>query len=79
MEAAPPNQPATWLGRPASTWRQADLSKSLEVPFTPINTPLMVKVDTLCSTYSSPLVKVLIYSSSTGEAPIISHRGQEAE
>jgi hypothetical protein len=32
--------------RPATTWRQTGLSKSVEAPFNPINTPLMVKVDT---------------------------------
>jgi hypothetical protein len=32
VEATPP-------GRPTTTWRQTDLSKSVEVPFTPINTP----------------------------------------
>jgi hypothetical protein len=32
----------------------------VEVPFTPINTPLMVKVDTPHSFCSSPLVKVLV-------------------
>jgi hypothetical protein len=32
VETAPPGQPTT-------TWCQTDLSKSVEVPFTPINTP----------------------------------------
>jgi hypothetical protein len=50
--------PATWVGRPATTWCQTDLSMSVEVPFTPINTPLMVKVKKSYSTCSSPLVKV---------------------
>jgi hypothetical protein len=58
VEADPPGQPAMWLGYPASTWLQTDPSKSMEVPFTPINTPLMVKVDTPHSFCSSPLVKV---------------------
>jgi hypothetical protein len=49
---------AAWLGHPTSTSRQTDFSKSVEVPFTPINTPLKVKVETPHSTYSSPLVKV---------------------
>jgi hypothetical protein len=60
VEAAPPNQPAMWLGWPATTWRQTYLSKSVEAPFTPINTPLTVKVDTPHSFCSSPLVKVLV-------------------
>jgi hypothetical protein len=51
MEAAPTG----WL---ATTWHQTDLSKLMEVPFTPINTPLMVKVDTPDLFCSSPLVKV---------------------
>jgi hypothetical protein len=46
VEAAPLGRLAMWLGRPATTWHQTDFSKSVEVPFTPINTPLMVKVDT---------------------------------
>jgi hypothetical protein len=33
-----------WL--PATTGHQTDFSKSMEVPFTPINTPLTLKVDT---------------------------------
>jgi hypothetical protein len=53
MEVAPP-------GRPDTTWCQTDLSKSVEVPFTPINTPLTVKVEIPHSTCSSPLVKVLV-------------------
>jgi hypothetical protein len=60
VEAAPPNWPATWLGRSITTWRQTDFSKSVVVPFTPINTPLTVKVDTPHSFCSSPLVKVLV-------------------
>jgi hypothetical protein len=46
VDAAPLGRPAMWLGRPTTTWRQTDHSKSLEVPFTPINTPVMVKVET---------------------------------
>jgi hypothetical protein len=53
VEAAPPSRLITWLGRSATTWRQTDLSKSVEVPFTPINTPLMVKVKTPHSFCSS--------------------------
>jgi hypothetical protein len=41
--------------RPATTWCQTNLSKSVEVPFTPINTPIMMKVDTPHSFGSSPL------------------------
>jgi hypothetical protein len=58
VEAVPPDRSATWLGRPATTWRQTDLSKLVEVPFTTINTLLMVKVNTPQSFCSSPLVKV---------------------
>jgi hypothetical protein len=58
VEATPPGRPATCLGRPATTWHQTDLSRSVEVPFTPINTPFMEKVDTPLSTWSSPLVRV---------------------
>jgi hypothetical protein len=58
VEAAPPDRSATWLGRPATTWHQTDHSKLVEVPFTPMNTPLMVKVDTPHSFCSSPLVKL---------------------
>jgi hypothetical protein len=61
VEAAPPVQPATWLGQPATTWHKTDLSKSVEVPFTTINTPLAVKVETPHSFCSSPLVKVPVY------------------
>jgi hypothetical protein len=32
----------------------------VEVPFTPINTPLMVKIIAPYSTCSSPLVKLLV-------------------
>jgi hypothetical protein len=46
VEATPLSRPARWLGRPITTWCQTDLSKLVEVPFTPINTPLVVKVDT---------------------------------
>jgi hypothetical protein len=42
----------------ATTWRQIDLSKSMEVPFTPINIALAVRVDTPHYTCSSLLVKV---------------------
>jgi hypothetical protein len=58
VEAAPPGRPTMWFGHPASTWCQTILSKSVELPFTPINTPLTVKVNTPHSTCSSPLVKV---------------------
>jgi hypothetical protein len=33
-----PSQPTTWLGRPATTWRVTDLTKSVTPPWTPINT-----------------------------------------
>jgi hypothetical protein len=39
VEAAPPGRPATWLGRPATTWCQTDLSELVELPRGPINTP----------------------------------------
>jgi hypothetical protein len=60
VEAAPPGRPTMWLGRPATNWRQTSLSKLVEVAFTPINTPLTLKVETPHSTCSSPLVKVPI-------------------
>jgi hypothetical protein len=59
VEAAPPDGLATWLGRPA-TWCQTDLAKMVEVPFTPINTSLIVKVEIPHSTCSPPLVKVMV-------------------
>jgi hypothetical protein len=68
VEATPPSRLATWLGRSATTWRQTNLSKSVEVSFTPIHTPLRVIVDTPHSTCSSPLVKVPISSSCADEA-----------
>jgi hypothetical protein len=46
VEAAPPGWPATWLGHPTTSWHQTNISKLVEVPFTPINTTLTVKVDT---------------------------------
>jgi hypothetical protein len=46
VEANPLGRPAMWRGRPATTWHQTDFSKLMEVLFTPINTPLTVKVDT---------------------------------
>jgi hypothetical protein len=51
VEATPPRLSAT-------TWCQTNLSKTVEVPFTPINTQLTVKVETPLSTYSSPPVNV---------------------
>jgi hypothetical protein len=39
VEAAPPSWPATWLHRTATTGHQTDLSKSMELPHGPINTP----------------------------------------
>jgi hypothetical protein len=60
VEVTPPGWPATWIGHPTSTWLHTDLSKSVEVPFTPINTLLTVKVNTPLSFYSSPLVKVSV-------------------
>jgi hypothetical protein len=54
--ATPPSHLATCFGHPTTTWRQTDLSKSVEVQFTPINTPLMVKVNTPHSFCSSPLI-----------------------
>jgi hypothetical protein len=38
VDAASLGRSAMWLDRPATTWRQTDLSKLVEVPFTPINT-----------------------------------------
>jgi hypothetical protein len=37
-EEKPESVEAALLGWLATTWRQTDLSKSVEVPFTPINT-----------------------------------------
>jgi hypothetical protein len=45
-EEKPESVEAAPLGRPATIRHQTDLSKLVEVPLTPINTPLMVKVDT---------------------------------
>jgi hypothetical protein len=39
VEAAPPDQSTTWLGRLATTWCQTELYKSVELPHGPINTP----------------------------------------
>jgi hypothetical protein len=39
VETAPPDWLATLLGRPTTTWHQTNIFKSVEVPFTPINTP----------------------------------------
>jgi hypothetical protein len=66
VEADAPGRPAMWLGCPATSYCKNELSKSVEVPFTTINTPLTVIVDTTHSFCSYPLVKVLI-SSSAGE------------
>jgi hypothetical protein len=44
VEGDPPGRPSMWLGHPASTWLQTDLSKPVKVPFTPISYPLTVKV-----------------------------------
>jgi hypothetical protein len=43
VEATPPGRLATWLGRLATTWRQTDFSKLVELPHGPINTPLRWK------------------------------------
>jgi hypothetical protein len=60
VEAAAPGQPATGHAQLVTMWCQTDLSKLLEVPLTPVNTPVMVKVDRPHSFCSSPLVKVPI-------------------
>jgi hypothetical protein len=44
LEVEPHGWPATWLGRPATTWRVTDLTKSVTPPWTPINTPLPVEI-----------------------------------
>jgi hypothetical protein len=46
MEAEPHGRPATWLGRPATTWQVNDLTKSVTPPWTPINIPLLVEIRT---------------------------------
>jgi hypothetical protein len=43
VEAAPPSRSATWLDWAASTWCQTSFSKSVELPHSPINTPLRWK------------------------------------
>jgi hypothetical protein len=49
------------VARPsANTWRITDLIKLIAAPRTPINSPLPMEFNTPHSTYSSPLVKVLI-------------------
>jgi hypothetical protein len=58
VEAAPPVLLAACLDCPTTTWHQTNLSKSVEVPFSLINTSLMVKVKTPYSFCSYPLVKV---------------------
>jgi hypothetical protein len=45
---------------PATTWRVTDLTKSVTPPWTPINTPLLVKIKATHTTCSSPLVKVSV-------------------
>jgi hypothetical protein len=45
VEAKLIDQPATWLGHPATTSRVAASAKSLELPYGPINTPLPVKIE----------------------------------
>jgi hypothetical protein len=62
MEADPLDRPATWLGSPATTWHQTNFSKLVEVSFTPINTPLMVKVDTHTPHFGNSTCKALILS-----------------
>jgi hypothetical protein len=63
MEAAPPSQPAT-------TWHQTDFSKSWELPYGPINTPLQWKrVDTPHfgdSTCKAPILSVVTRHSLVG-------------
>jgi hypothetical protein len=60
VEARLSGRLATWLGRPANTWRVIDLIKSITPTWTPINTPLSVEFKTPYSTCSSPLVKAPI-------------------
>jgi hypothetical protein len=55
-------------GWSATTWCVTDLTKSVTPPWTPIS-PLPVQIKATHTTYSSPLVKVSVSSSSsTGEA-----------
>jgi hypothetical protein len=46
VEAKPHGRPALWLGWLATTWQVTDLTKSVTPPWTPINTPLLVKIRT---------------------------------
>jgi hypothetical protein len=47
-------------GRPGTTWRVTDLTKSVTPPWTPISTPLPVEINATHTTCSSPLVNVLV-------------------
>jgi hypothetical protein len=67
VEAELIGQLATWLGRPAATWRVTTLAKSMELPHGPINMPLLVKVDTHTTLWrfhlqSSPFIVVARHS-----------------
>jgi hypothetical protein len=39
-------RPATWLGRPTTTWWVTASAKSLELPHGPINSPILVEIRT---------------------------------
>jgi hypothetical protein len=46
VEVEPHGRSAMWLGRPTTTWRVTDLTRSEISPWTPINTPLPVEIRT---------------------------------
>jgi hypothetical protein len=62
MEAAPPSQLATCLGRPATPWRQTEFSKSVELPHGPINTPPTVEMRRHTTHFGDSTCKALILS-----------------
>jgi hypothetical protein len=62
VEAAPLGQPTTWLGYPATTWHQTDLSKSVELPHGPINTPPPTVEMRWQATFGDSTCKALILS-----------------
>jgi hypothetical protein len=62
VEAAPPDRPDTWLDRPATTWCQTDSSKSMELPYGPINTPPMVEMRGHTPHFGDSTCKALILS-----------------
>jgi hypothetical protein len=68
VEATPPGWSTMWLGRPASTWRQNELSSLVVVPFSPINTPSRVKLTHHTHFVVLHMWRIWFSSSSAGEA-----------